>query len=164
MNKRRWFLRACVVVVAIVSPLPLLAHFLGYSSVDGGDIRYSDYTDYDDARRWAISRWNEMGTIDILPDRWWTINDLKWKDTDRSDVSWAGRTSHRPWPGQEDYITLNKFYLRNFTTDRRRNVALHEQGHTLGLAHSFAGQVMYAFVSTLTTLQNHDKADYNQLW
>ena len=160
-------------IVAIVANLITLsivmtglahAHFLGYSSVDGREIRYTDSTVFDSPRNYAIGQWNAEGRVDIEPDAWNTVNDINWRDARRSDVTWAGLYTYRGGTAQEDYITFNRHYVDGYSTARRNNVALHELGHALGLAHSFSGQVMYSYVSTITTVQSHDRSDYRSLW
>lgn len=160
-------------IVAVAVNLTLLtfllasvaaAHFLGYSAVDGREIRWTDSTVFDSPRSYAIGKWNAEGRISIRADAWNTVNDLNWRDARRSDVSWAGLYTHRSGTAQEDLITFNRHYVDGYSTSRRNNVALHELGHALGLAHSYSGQVMYAYVSTITTVQSHDRADYRALW
>src|SRR5688500_8847810 len=67
------------------------AHFLGYSSVDGREIRWTESTVFDSPRSYATSTWNSEGRVSIRADAWNTVNDLKWQDTRRSDVTWAGQ-------------------------------------------------------------------------
>lgn len=153
-----------ILFFAFVLPLPLYAHTLGYSAVDAREIRYTDYTQYDTAYLWARDKWNGFGKVNIAPDTIWTVNDLKWQDAYRSDVTWAGQYTYRGGIGEEDYVTFNKYYMQNYTDSKQKNVATHELGHALGLAHSYSGQLMYAYVSTITTPQSHDISDYNTLW
>lgn len=63
-----------------------------------------------------------------------------------------------------DTIQLNAYCLNNDTFTERQNTTTHELGHLLGLAHSFAGNVMYTYQTSQTSLGSHDISDYNELY
>lgn len=162
MYKKR-LITITILLITIILPISVYAHFLGYDSVDGGEIRWEDYTIYNDAFTWANQKWDDLGQVNIAPDTWYVATDLEWLDVDRSDVTWDGRY-YQNWGA--DHIELNKHYLKNYTTNKRRAVAVHELGHALGLAHSYSTQIMYSCstCSGHTTPQSHDIQDYNELW
>ena len=145
---------------ALVSAGPAPAHFLGYDSVHSNKIDYVDSTIYDDARGWARDRWNAAGDVEISLDTGWTNSDLVFMDMAVPYVTWAGLYS----PNGNDAIFFNTVYMDGYSRDRRRNVATHELGHALGLDHSFPGQIMDQYVSSMTTLGSHDLSDYAVLW
>ena len=58
-------------------------------------------------------------------------------------------------------IKFNTYQMDNFTSAQKRNVCTHELGHALGLAHNAKGDVMYAYVSSVTSLSANDKASYD---
>jgi hypothetical protein len=156
---------ATTLVASVLTALPAEAHFLGTDSVDGREIRFEDYVDnYDDARTAAINTWDALGRINIAPDTSVTTTDLEWFDLDRGDTGWDGKYFPQSFA---DGIQLNEYYLRGYSTGKRRGVASHELGHALGLAHSYAGQVMVdnsASRGAMYVPQSHDRADYNSLW
>jgi predicted Zn-dependent protease len=159
----RKFVVIAVALAVLIAPLTTFAHFLGNDSVDGREIRWEDYTAFDDARGHAISTWNNLGRVNIAPDTWSAVADLEWRDANRSDVSWDGMWSAR---SGADLIQLNAYFLNGYTSFKRRAVAAHEQGHSLGLAHSYSDQLMNpcSTCSGYNTPQAHDRSDYYALW
>lgn len=59
-------------------------------------------------------------------------------------------------------IKFNTYLMDGYTATKRKNVCTHEIGHALGLAHNKEGDVMYAYVSTTTSLSANDKASYDE--
>ncbi|CAI9393603.1 matrixin family metalloprotease [Niallia sp. Sow4_A1] len=148
----------------VFTPVKASAHFLGYSSVDGKEIRWGTAkgsTSYTTARNAAIKTWNGITPIKILGDTASTVEDISFVDVTRSDVTWAGQ--YQRVTGA-DIIRLNKHYLSGYTAAKKQNVFTHELGHALGLAHSYSGEIMYYAATTKTSLGAHDKSDYHSLW
>jgi hypothetical protein len=142
------------------------AHFLSEDSVDGREIRYEDYTKWDDSRTWGEARWEALPDgVTIAPDSAGTIADLEIRDYNANDGRcgyWDGRTG-------ADLMALNDRVYNNYSTTNRRACTLHEWGHAHRLAHSYDNQVMddcpvSACGSVYTYPQSHDTADYNQIW
>ena len=94
----------------------------------------------------AVSTWNNYKSGVIRKDAWNTINEVS---------STAGVTS------SAGTIKFNTYQMDNFTSAQKRNVCTHELGHALGLAHNAKGDVMYAYVSSVTSLSANDKASYD---
>lgn len=114
------------------------------SSVDSGEIRWTERTAYDDARRWATGRWQYRGArIGILADTAGTVNDMEWRDYDRADGH-GGYHHFRGGVAETDYIYLNKRYLKAGSAlgspDKRRAVATHELGHAVPVSGPAGGQ------------------------
>ena len=164
----RIHLRRLVAVAAVAAGLPLLgagpagAHWLGYDSVVNDKIDYKDSTIYDDARGWARDRWNAAGDIDISLDTSVLVTtDVEFMDLNAPGASWAGLYDNE---AGDDDIIFNSAYMSGYSTAQRRNVALHELGHALGLGHSYPGQVMQEYVSSIQYVQSHDQDSYDYLW
>ncbi len=168
--------RAGVSITLVVSSMllltmPLLAHyFLGYSAVDVGDngreIRWLDYTQYDDARSWAIDQWHAQGKVAILPQAAGHIVDLEWRDYNDCGPD-AYIAYYQYYPYGIDKVYMNTCKMNSKTSAQKRSVAVHEQGHALGLAHNPSNdQIMYEFPASIayTTPQAHDLQDYHELW
>lgn len=145
--------------------VPGLAHatnyVLGYSAVDGGEIRWGGSTAYSGQWDSAIATWNGRSVIYIAADTSWTLEDLTISDVYRSDVAWTGNYVSS---AGADNIYFNTYHLNRDTTDQIRNTATHELGHALGLAHSYSGNVMYSAQTSQVALGSQDIADYHYLW
>lgn len=175
-RKRRLVLTGvCIGMVLALSNLTSVAyaHFLGYDSVDGCTIADEDWTKWDAERNAARNLWGARknlsvtgaskvdNCVNIIADTWWTVADVQWRDVNRSDLSWVGLYQNK---SGADIITMNDHYVSQYNACMRTDVALHELGHALGLSHSTLGQVMYAQVQDVCSLQSHDIADYHTLW
>lgn len=152
---------ASLVLILGLAP-PANAHFLSWDLVDGREIRYNDYTKWDDARSQAASTWNTLGSIYIAPDIASTIADLSIYDYTRDD-GLCGLTN------SDGKMFFNDRYFNTATSTKRRACADHEMGHALGLDHSYTTQVMdpcpvCSNPSYYTTPQSHDVSDYRQKW
>lgn len=105
----------------------------------------------------GVSVWNayKPGVI-------WKANDTTDTDVTISDYyeisSTAGVTTsyHR--------MKFNTYKMNGYDSNKRKNVAMHELGHALGLAHNLSGDVMYENVSTKVTLSVNDKASYDSAY
>ena len=157
-----------VALLSILAAAPASAHFfLGNDSVDGREIRWEDYTRYDDSRGFAINQWNALGKVNIAPDAWNTIADLEW-----SDYSNCYTTTAAYWQPRTgaDLINHNTCIMGPMSAFDKRSVSVHEQGHSLGLGHNTAAsgntQIMYYCPSctAYNAPQAHDRADYFALW
>jgi predicted Zn-dependent protease len=150
------------VAVLLTSASVAHAHFLGYSSVDGNEIRWGGSTTYSTQWNAGISTWNALGAINIAPDTIWTIEDLTVSNTNAGNSGWTGLYTYNYFLA--DTIQLNTYYLSGNTSAQRQNTITHELGHSLGLAHSFSGNVMYSVQTSQTSLGTHDTEDYNALY
>ncbi len=138
------------------------AHFSGTTSVDSDEIRWGGSTTYSTAWNAGVSTWNGLNPIDILPDTWWTFEDLTISDINNSNKLWSGHYTHHSVLA--DTLQFNIYRLSSASASEKQNTVTHELGHTLGLAHSYSGNVMYWLQTEQTSLGTHDVDDYNELW
>jgi hypothetical protein len=173
--------KSILVKIALVAQLVLLssagaasAHFLLGDSVNdqSGELRWEDRTRYDDARKFAIDRWDALGRVPILRDTANTPKDLVFRDYRECGTGVIG--NWQPGDGP-DFINLNTCYMEIRSKSVRRASVTHEIGHALRLAHP-SGQkeseywrkrsIMYFCSSCVpfSAPQAHDKADYREIW
>ncbi len=128
---------------------------LSWSLIDSGKhLDWGGSTAYQTEFNAAINTWNSYKAGVIRKDSWNTIKDVT--ISDYSEVSSVvGVTS------SAGTIKFNTYNMQNLTSTERLNTCTHELGHALGLAHNQVGDVMYAYVSTVTNLSDNDKASYD---
>lgn len=77
MRNRSMLAALFTVLVVVFSAQSAQAHFLGYYAVDGNEIRYEDYTQWNDALGIAIAGWENLSSgVNIAPDTSATTTDL----------------------------------------------------------------------------------------
>ena len=144
------------------------AHYLGHSAVDDCEIRYKDYTSYDTERLFAEAKWEGINgsndCVEVLPDTWLTVNDLKWEDWYNTGVTWEGLYYYTPVG--VDSIYMNTYVMANYSSCVTKNVGTHELGHAHGLQHSPSNDnyVYYTAQSHCGDLGSHETVDYEAIY
>lgn len=150
------------------------AHLQPANSVDTStnppEIRYSDQTQWDDARNWSINRFNELNPVNVPPDAWNSVEDVEFK-SDNSNNGLCGW--YFPDATVSDDIKYYNPSFNNFTMAKRRACAVHELGHAMSLGHISPSHVSATIMDPCpvcsnpnyyTYLQQHDKNDYHAKW
>jgi hypothetical protein len=98
---------------------------------------------------------------------------IKWAYADYGDNGWDGlnATSYNFGTCRIAHVDafLNKFYLEQYSAGRSQSVAIHEDGHSIGMRHFTDGCFLRSIMQELTTcrwgqlgmqvLQTHDRID-----
>ena len=100
--------------------------------------------------------------MEIARDTADTSTDLKVKDVDKPNVTWAGY--YNWWPVATDRIRYNEHYMDDYSDCKKKFVAAHEWGHAQRLAHSSSGNIMNESVQCQCALGVHDEEDYRNHW
>ena len=150
------------------------AHFLMSDSVNdrSGEMRWVEYTRYDDPRRFAIDQWHRLGRVPIVRDSARTPTDLAFRDYRDCGTGTVGYWMPKDGP---DQINFNRCFMDKLGRTDKRATATHELGHALRLSHPSGTRqserwrkrsIMY-YCSTCVPFakpQEHDKADYREIW
>lgn len=137
------------------------AYTLGWDLVDSGkhlDVDgNSSYMSY----IWnAKTTWNNYKAGVIRKDSITVIQDVYVSDVSKNNGV-AGTTYN------DGKIKMNTYVLKNCSSDEKKNVAIHEIGHALGLAHNKNSanwgtkHIMYENMSANTKLSGDDKESYD---
>lgn len=161
MKQRSKFICSAVIMLLLISSFAMpkstyaAAKLLTWDLVDSGK-----HMDWDGSSAYltnftsAVTVWNNYKSGVIRKDSATVIEDVKISDYYEVS-STAGVTS------SAGTIRFNTYQMGGYTSTKRKNVAMHEIGHALGLAHNTSADVMYAYVSTKVTLSANDKASYD---
>jgi len=108
----------------------------------------------------SISTWNDLGHITFAEATTSEI-DLQTASEDRSDAPYVAQYNYLVKP---KLININHYYFDGYSDIDKENTLTHELGHSLGLGHSYWGNIMYYMVYSTTTLWEQDLWDYHYLW
>lgn len=162
-----WFL---VGFTFAANPTPWPNYTFLESSVDDWEIRWGGLTKYNTEWEQAISVWNSLWAVDILPDTINTIQDLHVKDVYLTSVGWAW---YMDMPSVwSDQLSLNKYYMDGnnsavwtFTSANKQHTISHELGHALWLRHhNFSSNMLQSGKKTRITVWSQDMSSYQTKW
>jgi hypothetical protein len=129
------------------------------------EMRWSSSTQYLTEWEAAVDTWNASTSGAVNIHYATSSADLVVDDVYRDDVIWAGYWYPIGESGLSSAkIELNEYRLDGQSSTTIQNVAAHELGHALGLAHSTGTNVMVTPVMGIDYLGTQDIYDYEFLW
>lgn len=164
MNKKICILLAlCVMLIPITIEAwaEYTIQLTGWDLVDSGKhLDWDGSTAYLSQFKYAINQWEEHRSGVIREDTLTRIEDVIISDKNEGNVGYAASTT------KSGKIIFNTYYMDDFTTNQKRNVAIHELGHALGLAHRTgeSSSVMQYNVTSIITLCKGDKENYDEAY
>jgi len=174
-NKKKWTWIFALLLVVSWSSVQAVNHYVyvkGQDAVDDDkkEIRFTFHFDYDFGYYWdflnAQYKWNSYSNaVKIIPS-YESERTLNVFDFSNSADKVYGRYTHYWFWWQTDTLRLNDYWIkkRKLNNKARQKLIMHELGHSLGLDHSYAGNVMDVGSIQHNYLGNQDKIDYDYLW
>ena len=171
-NKKKWTWIFALLLVVSWSSVQAVNHYVsGYDSVNNGEIRYTvdfDHSDYYNDFNYAKNIWNNYSDAVQIKPYALGNHDLKIYEIYDWQKKYFGAYIPKEIWWDYDKIEINHFWINwyNFNINQKRSTIMHELGHSLGLDHSYSGNVMYRWNGGLSQvwLGNQDKVDYDYLW
>ncbi len=155
-----------LLLVILCMPLSVCAWYtytielLEWDNVDSGKhMDWSGSSIYINEFTTGVNTWNAYKSGVIRKDTLTTVNDLTISDVSYIAQDVAARTYSN---GVMKYATN---YMNNLGTSEKKNVSIHELGHSLGLAHrNESDSVMQEKVTSITTLSVGDQRNYDSAY
>ena len=139
----------------------------------GCTIRYQVETRYADTTSWSVAQWNRLPVVAIRRDTATTLNDLSYRNQNRG-VNNNIVATWTYYPGLEDVILYNNYWMNRINDVKYYGVSVHETGHALGLGHPSDSNknsylathsIMYYIITgNFDTWRRYDRVSYNQRW
>ncbi|MBP1307680.1 MULTISPECIES: matrixin family metalloprotease [Paenibacillus] len=117
-------------------------------------LEWGGSTAYQNSFNAGVNSWENYKFGIIRPDYVSTIEDVTLSDYYEVSTT-AGVTS------SAGTLKFNEYRMNTYSSNQKQNVATHELGHALGLGHNTSSDVMYMYVTSITTLSANDKASYD---
>lgn len=156
--RQLFLLAALVVIIGSITASPIFAksvHLNSWDLVDSGKHLDVDGDSIYMSHIWKGKNiWNGYKPGVIRKDNGKVIQDVYISDINEKNGD-AGKAY------KNGHIHLNKYYLKNSTSEQRTNTASHELGHALGLGHSILGNIMAEKQTSTIKLGACDKDSYD---
>ncbi|QAA24016.1 cell surface protein [Sporolactobacillus terrae] len=101
----------------------------------------------------GVSTWNKYKSGVIRPDSIWVIQDVYISD-------YSEKSNTCAYTSANGTLHFNKYVMGDLSSKGKQNVATHELGHALGLAHNGSNDIMYKYQTNRISLSANDKASY----
>lgn len=163
MKKNIWI----IVVIVLLLPYTIKAwaeytiRLQGWDLVDSGKhLDWDGESAYLTQFKYGVKQWESHRAGVIREDTLTIIEDLKIQDKNEGNNGYAATTTGA------GTMVFNTYYMSNYSTNKKRNIAIHELGHALGLDHRTGegDTVMQESVTSIIVLCEGDKVNYDEAY
>lgn len=133
------------------------------ASVVNRKVFYNADTVYSGELSNSVGMWESQGKVDFIATTT-SASKLLITDINLADLASKGEWAEYGSGYPKDSLKLNRYFLDPDSASEREHTISHELGHSLGLVHSFTGNIMFYNQSSQIMLGPQDLFDYHSLY